>query len=104
MARTEDVTNPTPESSTSLGDIKTLDITQDQMFKILLDKLTIIDSDAQDQRKEIFSSLLNQIALLTQKLKQLQTGKKQVDETVGITEDVITKVGERKSETETRTN
>ena len=66
--------NITPE------EIKTLDITQEQMFKILRNQLTILDSDAQDQRKQIFESLFNQIALLTQQKSQAEEKSKKFEE------------------------
>ncbi len=61
-------------------EIETLDITQEQMFKILRDRLTIIDSDAQDQRKQVFESLFNQIASITQQKKLSEENSKKFEE------------------------
>ena len=73
--------------------IKTLDITQEQMFKILSDKLTIIDSDAQDQRKQVFESLFSQIALSAQQKKQADEKLKQSEEMNRILTKKLEKLG-----------
>ncbi len=80
-------------SDIPLKEIKTLDINQEQMFKILRNQLTILDSDAQDQRKQIFESLFNQIALLSQQKKLAEEKAKKFEEMNRILTEKLEKLG-----------
>jgi len=82
MARKQDEL-PTP-SSTPPGEMNIKDfmenMTQDQMFKTLLDQMTIIDEDAKDRRKQIVVSLLTQLAALTKSKLELEVKLKNNEE------------------------
>ena len=77
MARKEDEA-PTSSSPPIRG---LEDLTQNEMFKVLLDQLTIIDEDAKDRRKQIVLSIFNQLVLLSK-------AKTEADEKLKLSEEM----------------
>jgi len=78
------------ENQTSSPPLRGLeDLTQNEMFKVLLDQLTIIDEDAKDRRKQIVLSLFNQLALLSKAKIEADENLKKAEEMIAVKEQFI---------------
>jgi len=96
MARKED------ENQTSSPPIRGIeDLSQNEMFKVLLDQLTIIDEDAKDRRKQIVLSLFNQLALLSKEKIEVDQKLKKAEVLLASKEDLIDILQKHELETKT---
>jgi len=104
MARKEEE-NPTSSSPPIRG---LEDLTQNEMFKVLLDQMTIIDEDAKNSRRTIVLSLFNQLVLLTkaktdadEKLKHSEEMNRVLTKKLGQSVDLQMEVDKLESEAKT---